>query len=508
MTLFRTALAVLSIAVAITDSGHSVANDSASAQDRLASCDTRVALAAAREILNSPRTLNEPLEMFPAALALFMNGEKDEAIFWFYAAQLRVRYQLAFEKGDRGQLLTVMMMTMGPFINNYALQDVRRLDKALDRVSEWDQRTPNPFKDRPRSADIEDHITRVYSGIRDFRTKLHAEKDDLESKARLAAPGIEELSIQSHSGKCDPSRPDAVDRNRNVATASESVKKLVKNQETASREAGKAQAPLSDRHPTGSTNNAPKRKLADVISTTFAPLRPGAAFRDCDECPEMVVLPPGRFEMGATTYFVQPRIRTVQIGAPFALAKTEITQGQWRAIMGSNPSHFANCGDECPVERITWSEATEYVQKLSQRTGRTYRLPSEAEWEYACKAGRLDNFCGSGNIDEVAWYGAAAEPVGNSAKTTNPVGTKSSNTWNLHDMSGNVWEWTEDCWGNDLRDAPTDGTARIVTECKERVIRGGSWYDGSRQSVAVMREPFLAYLRHRNVGFRPARQLP
>ena len=121
------------------------ADNGLSAEDRLKSCNPKIAIDAAKEIVNGPATLKEPLMLFAPAAVLFQHGLKDDGVFWFYAAQLRVRYQLAFENGDRGQLLSVMLMTTGPLINNYAFQDVSNLGRILDRMRDWDKTTPNPI---------------------------------------------------------------------------------------------------------------------------------------------------------------------------------------------------------------------------------------------------------------------------------------------------------------------------------------------------------------------------
>lgn len=165
-------------------------------KEKLESCDPRIAVAAADELIKNPGMLKEPLELFSPAFVLFLHGKKDDAVFWFYAAQLRVRYQLVFEKGDRGQLLSVMMMTMGPAINNYAFQDISSLNRILDRVLEWDKSTPNPFRDRIRSKEDDKQVEQVYTGFRDLKTKLSAEKNDLEQKARLAAPQMQAMSAE------------------------------------------------------------------------------------------------------------------------------------------------------------------------------------------------------------------------------------------------------------------------------------------------------------------------
>ncbi len=229
-------------------------------------------------------------------------------------------------------------------------------------------------------------------------------------------------------------------------------------------------------------------------------LRPGKIFKDCTECPEMVVIPPGSFEMGGTDSDEKP-VHGVTLKS-FAMGKTEVTQGQWKAIMGSNPSHFSSCGDTCPVEKVNWSDAKEFISKLNAKTGKQYRLPSEAEWEYACRAGGRDEYCGSGNVDSVAWYGS------NSGSKTHPAAGKQANAWGLYDMSGNVWEWTEDCWNGSYNGAPTDGSAWTNGDCSKRVARGGSWGDSPAGVRAAYRNGDGTSVRNSYEGFRLARMLP
>ena len=216
--------------------------------------------------------------------------------------------------------------------------------------------------------------------------------------------------------------------------------------------------------------------------------------RDCDVCPEMVVIPAGSFEMGGTGSDEIP-VHRVTLRS-FSMGKTEVTQGQWRAITGSNPSHFSNCGDNCPVEEVSWDDAKLFISRLNAKTGRTYRLPSEAEWEYACRAGSREEYCGSNRVDDVGWY---------SGKATNPVAGKQANAWGLHDMSGNVWEWTEDCWNRNYSSAPTDGSAWTAGDCSQRVVRGGSWSGVPQNLRAALR--FGSTSANRDVinGFRVAR---
>jgi formylglycine-generating enzyme required for sulfatase activity len=229
---------------------------------------------------------------------------------------------------------------------------------------------------------------------------------------------------------------------------------------------------------------------------------PGKVFKDCAECPEMVVIPAGSFKMGSKV-IVGADQHVVRIGRPFALGRTEVTQRQWRDVMGSNPSRFTSCGDDCPVERVTWNTIQEFVRKLNQKTGKAYRLPSEAEWEYACRAGGTHTYCGGDGVDKVAWHEK------NSESKTHPGGSKAANAWGLHDMSGNVWEWVADCANATYKAAPNDGGAWTEGDCTSRARRGGAW----DQDPMFARADFRSFsgtggFAGDNLGFRLARTLP
>ncbi len=246
-----------------------------------------------------------------------------------------------------------------------------------------------------------------------------------------------------------------------------------------------------------------ERERAGSITPRLAQPAAGQSFSDCPECPEMVVIPAGDFEMGAADGETDEKpAHVVRIGQPFSLARTEVTQAQWRAVMGVNPSQFSNCGDTCPVEKINWNDVQEYLRKLSEKTGKTYRLPSEAEWEYACRAGGRDGYCGGENVAAVAWF------TGNSKKSVQTVAGKKGNAWGLHDMSGNLWEWVEDCWNESYANAPTDGSAWKSGSCGERVLRGGSWNNAPKSLRSTNRGKDDWADRDGNIGFRPVRVLP
>jgi formylglycine-generating enzyme required for sulfatase activity len=188
---------------------------------------------------------------------------------------------------------------------------------------------------------------------------------------------------------------------------------------------------------------------------------------------EMVSLPAGKFLMGSSESDSEKPPHQVKVNS-FAIGKYPITQAQYQAVMGDNPSGFKN-NPQNPVERVSWNDAQAFCQKLSQITGKTYRLPTEAEWEYACRAGTTTRYYFGDDDNQLGNYAWGRE---NSNGTTHPVGQKKPNGWGLYDMSGNVWEWCEDDWHDSYKNAPDDGTAWIDNDNRsqsEKCLRGGSW---------------------------------
>ena len=211
---------------------------------------------------------------------------------------------------------------------------------------------------------------------------------------------------------------------------------------------------------------------------------------------DFVRIPPGEFRMGSKSSeaYNNERTRTrVTISRGFYLGKYEVTQGQWEAVMGSNPSRFDECGPDCPVEEVSWDDVQEFIRKLNAVVGeQRYRLPTEAEWEYAARAGTMgDRY---GNLDAIAWYD------GNSGDRTHPVGRKAPNAWGLHDMLGNVNEWVEDWHGPYPGGSVTD--PRGPVSGSKRVYRGGSWYYGARLCRASIRYDDSPGSRSYYLGFR------
>ena len=193
---------------------------------------------------------------------------------------------------------------------------------------------------------------------------------------------------------------------------------------------------------------------------------------------EMVRVEGGTFRMGATSEQEdeadgdEKLVHSVTLSS-YYIGKTEVTQALWQAVMGSNPSHFK--GADLPVEFVTWNECQEFIQKLNRLTGSNFRLPTEAEWEFACRGGNNScgyKYSGSNNLGSVAWYD------GNSGNQTHPVATKVPNELGIYDMSGNVWEWCSDCFGDYTSYSQTNPTGPQSGLC--HVDRGGSWYGSAR----------------------------
>ena len=266
----------------------------------------------------------------------------------------------------------------------------------------------------------------------------------------------------------------------------------------------------------------------------------GERFRDCAECPQMVVVPAGSFLMGSPASEEGRRdnegpVHRVRIAVPFAVGVYEVTVGQFRRFVQAT-GH--STGDSCwvheddfeersgfgwrdpgfrqddlhPVLCVNWDDAQAYVRWLSAKTGKRYRLPSESEWEYAARAGTQTVFhtgetisTDQANYDGDYAYGAGRRGV--YRDQTVPVGAFGANEWGLHDVHGNVWEWTEDCWNASYAGAPTDGSAWANGDCSRRVLRGGSWYNTPSILRAAIRIRNFTGNRLILFGFRVARTL-
>jgi formylglycine-generating enzyme required for sulfatase activity len=245
-------------------------------------------------------------------------------------------------------------------------------------------------------------------------------------------------------------------------------------------------------------------------ASTASPM-PTNIFRDCPECPEMVVIPAGSFDMGGAGRPFDRPVHRVTIGQQFAFSRYEITFDNWDLCVEAGGCQFKpddhgwGRGDH-PVINVSWFDAKEYVAWLSQRTGKAYRLPSEAEWEYAARGGTQTSFYWGAQVGtrqancRDCQTGAGVKPLS--------VGSFSANTFGLYDMSGNVAEWVEDCWNESYNGAPQDGSAWAKGNCSLRVLRGGSFDSPSSYLFSAARFRYDADVRYFANGLRVARIFP
>lgn len=264
------------------------------------------------------------------------------------------------------------------------------------------------------------------------------------------------------------------------------------------------------------TNSAPQTKARPKLAAR-------GSFRDCPDCPEMVVVPAGAFTMGSPQTeagrdpYEGPQ-HTVTIGKPFAAGQFAVTFAEWDACVAGGGCGSYKPDDkrwgrgDRPVINVSWNEAKAYTAWLSQKTGQSYRLLSEAEREYAARSGALSPFwwgpavtTDQANFDPTAEIRKGGGVKGEYRRMTLPVKSFVPNGFGLYQVHGNVWEWVEDCWHDNYEGAPGDGTAWTGEQCSRRVLRGGAWGSPPRSLRAAARTMYFQTLRDSYTGFRVAR---
>lgn len=248
--------------------------------------------------------------------------------------------------------------------------------------------------------------------------------------------------------------------------------------------------------------------------TAAAPAEPspGAAIRDCAECPEVVVLAAGDFLMGSgKTPFDRP-VHKVLIEKPFAIGRTEVTVADWDLCLAEGgckyrPDDQGFGGGDHPVINISWFDTKDYLAWLSKKTGKTYRLPSEAEWEYAARGGTTTAYSWGNSLGS---HAANCSDCGNDSdgRQTLPARSFKPNGYGLYDMAGNAAEWVEDCWNLSYRGAPKDASPREAGSCGQRVLRGGSFDTSAAYAKPSARFRYDADVRYWANGFRVVREVP
>jgi formylglycine-generating enzyme required for sulfatase activity/uncharacterized caspase-like protein len=249
---------------------------------------------------------------------------------------------------------------------------------------------------------------------------------------------------------------------------------------------------------------------AQVATRKLAGDSQAPAMRDCPECPEMILIPPGPFEMGSNEMFAFERpVHQVLIGKPFYIGRREVTFQEWDACLSEGGCNYRPDDRRLgrgmrPVTDVDWNDARGYAAWLSRKTGQIYRLPSESEWEYAARAGTTTTYPWGKTVekDRANCLGCTTEPLKNTVDT----GSYPPNAFGLFDMVGNAAEWVEDCWNDSYRGAPTDGSAWTRPQCRERVVRGGAFNNDARYLRSAARFKYDFDVRYYAYGFRVVRE--
>ncbi|KLU36106.1 hypothetical protein AB595_15345 [Massilia sp. WF1] len=281
------------------------------------------------------------------------------------------------------------------------------------------------------------------------------------------------------------------------------------------KEIAAAPPPPASRTPAAKAGNAAAAKAAPAAPAAAAlPARataPGAEIKDCPACPSLLSVPGGVFTMGnnASDPSEKPA-HQVSIEAPFAIGRYEVTVQEWNACVAAGGCQkidtAAGAPPNAPMRDVSWDDAQQYVKWLGSVSGKPYRLPTEAEWEFAARGGTTTRYWwGEQMVQGKANCKECGKPWQNEAPAN--VGSFAANPFGLYDTSGGVWEWVADCWHNNFKGAPADARAWDAPDCRVRVIRGGSWREGASYMVTSTRFKYDADVRHSQNGFRVARSL-
>lgn len=385
------------------------------------------------------------------------------------------------------------------------LRSLDRYEKSLEKACE--QKFPLSEKIQREIKDLREILGLRYEDINSIQDRIVSHYEELNKQkaldmgnlepAKLEQPkqliqlsrrdfmviagflGLGTLTFGALQGNSAPPRPDPKPTPTTTPTSSPS-------------------SPITEKTPISSPNPSPNANK--VQSKSFSvDLENGVNL-------DMVYIPSGKFTMGSPPEEKgyegeRPQIKDVSVSA-FYMGKYEVTQAQWQAIMGNNPSSFKD-NLQNPVEQVSWDDAQEFCKKLSQKTGQEFRLPNEAEWEYACRAGTTTAYSFGDNaslLGEYAWYGE------NSGSKTHPVGQKKPNPWGLYDMHGNVWEWCQDSY--EKYGGESDlirKTGKAITKedfFHTKLLRGGSWYFIAQSCRSAYRLSSHALVQSDVLGFR------
>jgi len=362
-----------------------------------------------------------------------------------------------------------------------------------------------------------DQTKQAQSKLKQLGYRL-TETGNLDTRTQKAILAFEKQEKLLETGEVDTTLISAlntaIERQKTLlakqaAKEKEDAKKA-RNKVEAKKEAEERAARIASQKLAEKARLAKEKQEYEVLANLKLAL--GETFKDCSNCPKMVIIPAGSFQMGSNESSDEQPIHRVKIAEPFAMGQYEVTWAQYQPCIDAGVC--SSDGDQGygkanrPAINVNWDDAQTYAKWLSNKTGKHYRLPSESEWEYAARAGSTTEYSWGNTINhDLANYGSdycCGGKVESKDKwlNTSPVGSFKANAFGLYDMHGNVWEWTQDCWNDSYSGAPSTNKAWDGGDCAMRVLRGGSWYslpDGLRSAI---RGRGTASIRGYDIGFR------
>jgi formylglycine-generating enzyme required for sulfatase activity len=418
-----------------------------------------------------------------------------------------------------------------------AYPEGRHKDKAQAEIDRYDDEAWSRAEQRNTISGYQDYLEAWPDGrhASQARERLEAMKAEAEARQRDAAERAAQEAAdwqRAAAANTVASYDTYLGRHPTGANADEAMRRRDELKADAADRAAWQQAEALntaigyDQY----LRSFPQGAFAMQARTALERLRPavGKTLKDCAACPQMMVLPSGAATLGAVSGDGAARptegpARPITFSAPFAISVYEVTFTEWQACVSAGGCQAISRDNgwgqgRRPVINVSWTQAQAYASWLSQQTGQTYSLPSEAQWEYAARGGDSAALAGGGKAGICALANGAAQEIGNLAwantectdpmgDRTMPVGSLGANTFGLHDMIGNVAEWTMDCSTLNLRDAPVNGTPDQRGSCNQRVTRGGSWFSGPDDLRYSARLPLRLGDKNDVTGFRVVRTI-
>ncbi len=456
----------------------------------------------AENTLAQAESISGVYEVFTKGIAAEKRGAYDEAI---------ARYNEVLESGKLDK------------------RNSANIYYARARVHMRRQEIPETLRDLRRAVELNPR----WKALRETLKAVEAEAGEVEEQQEEDEEAMGSFLSLDWFGDSEEQEGDAqsgaaAERQQNGQAGSRlAVEKITQLTDADSEEAqqGDTESGADETGAVKEANQKNQKKQKPALQERF---QPGDSFRDCDECPEMVVVPAGSFRMGDITgsgSAVERPVHEVTIGYALAVSRFEATYAQWDACVADDGCGFKPADDglgrgERPVTGVSWLDAQEYLAWIGTKTGKQYRLPTEAEWEYVARANSSNDVYWEGD-DKTCQYANGADRVlqdrdpqfsffdcKDGYVKTAPVGSFLPNTFGVHDIYGNVAEWVEDCWSDSYMSAPEDGGAVEAADCERHVLRGGSWKSGPGELRAAYRTSLWKELRINTSGLRVVRSLP